>query len=129
MAREVLQPILEEGGIAARAPQLLAAIRQVTLAENADQRAKALDALAPPALDVLLDQLEAHVKMSWPRCGVTLPRPEMAKHLWNDHKLMLDGRRVREPWSAIDGWIVEHAASGADDLLERGVALGQQLDP
>src|SRR5579871_2813048 len=237
MAWEVLQPILERGGIAAHAPELLAPIRQVTLSENADQRRKALDALAaavgangvagrllnvlagdksadarrlalevaarlpaplpggavprlrpllrdrrvpahvrmasalallrttgpegrpavrvlrdfglglgksrlidrlrglrdrlgnPPALDVLLGQLEANVKMSCPRCGAKLPRPEMAKHLWNDHQLMLDGRRVREPWSVIDGWIAEHATSGADDLLDRGAALGQQLDP
>jgi hypothetical protein len=40
-----------------------------------------------------------------PRCGVKLPRQAMTVHLWERHRRLLVGRRVRRPWRLIDRWM------------------------
>ncbi len=67
-----------------------------------------------PIVDALCGQIEDRLRMSCPRCPAQLRRPEMIGHLWNEHRLVLDGRRVREPWSMIEEWIeLYRAAAGA----------------
>jgi hypothetical protein len=80
-------------------------------------------------LDALRNHLETRLAMRCPRCGVRLPRPDMAKHLWQDHKLLLDGRHVREPWQLVEEWVGDYARSGDAETLERACELGRQLDP
>jgi hypothetical protein len=82
-----------------------------------------------PALERFVRRLRVRLPMRCPRCRVRLPRPAMVRHLWEQHRLMFDGRRARSPWRQIDQWIAEHASSGADDALGRGVALVQDLAP
>ncbi len=53
----------------------------------------------------------------------------MIRHLWDEHRLILDGRRVRDPWAVIDDWIIEYRATGDAELLERCRLRGVQLDP
>src|SRR5262249_54215764 len=63
-------------------------------------------ALGPtPVVDGLCSVLEDGLRMTCPRCRVELRRPEMAQHLWQQHRLVLDGRRVREPWSVVEDWL------------------------
>ncbi|HEY8503847.1 MAG TPA: hypothetical protein VIL46_04655 [Gemmataceae bacterium] len=81
------------------------------------------------ALDEMCARLEARVPMSCPRCPARLPRPELVKHLWQEHRLMLDGQRVREPWKLIEEWLEEYAATGRAELLDRSSELAEQLDP
>jgi hypothetical protein len=82
-----------------------------------------------PALDAFVEHLTAGRPMTCPRCGVTRPRPELVKHLWQEHRLMLAGRRVRQPWDVVRDWLTDYARSNDRELLERGCDLGQQLDP
>ena len=82
-----------------------------------------------PALDALCAELEEQMRMSCPRCSVQLRRPEMIRHLWDEHRLILDSRRVREPWAVIEDWIIEYRATGDAGLLERCRLRGAQLDP
>jgi hypothetical protein len=82
-----------------------------------------------PALDSLCAGLEEQLRMSCPRCGVELRRPEMVKHLWDEHGLVLDGRRVRDPWAVIDDWIDAFKERGETEMLERCRTAAQRLDP
>jgi hypothetical protein len=82
-----------------------------------------------PAIDTLCAQLEERLRMSCPRCGLELRRPEMIRHLWEEHRLVLDGRRVRDPWSVIEDWIDAYRARGNAELLQRCRVLAQRLDP
>ncbi len=82
-----------------------------------------------PALDALSAKLEERVRMNCPRCHARLRRPAMVRHLWDEHRLVLDGRRVREPWSIVEGWVGEYCHKHDADLLERCRVRGQQLDP
>jgi hypothetical protein len=82
-----------------------------------------------PALDGLCTRLEASIRLRCPRCQVQLRRPEMVKHLWDDHGLLLQGRRVRAPWRLVESWIEAHRRNPAAGLLARCRALAQRLDP
>ncbi len=81
-----------------------------------------------PAIDALAGQLEEQVRMSCPRCSVQLRRPEMVRHLWDEHRLVLDGRRVRDPWSVIDDWLEEYQETRNDELLERCRTVAAKID-
>jgi hypothetical protein len=81
-------------------------------------------------------EIENQIRMRCPRCAVQLRRPQMAEHLWSEHSLLLDGRRVRQPWRLVEDWITayrgQEAAQGTgprSELLARCRALGQHLDP
>jgi hypothetical protein len=80
------------------------------------------------AIDGLCSMLEDGVRMSCPRCRSELHRPEMAQHLWQEHRLVLDGRRVRDPWSVVEDWLDTYRARGNPEVLQRCRLLAQQLD-
>ncbi len=80
------------------------------------------------AIDTLCQELEENVKMSCPRCPAEMRRPDMIQHLWQEHQLVLDGRKVREPWGLIDEWIEAFRALKDPELLERCRTLAQRLD-
>lgn len=81
-----------------------------------------------PVIDQLVAEIEDQVRMSCPRCGNELRRVEMIQHLWKEHRLMLDGRRVREPWRVIEDWLEDYRVEGDADALERCRRLADQLD-
>jgi hypothetical protein len=74
-------------------------------------------------------QIEKRIRMRCPRCHVQLRRPEMTRHLWTEHSLLLDGRRIREPWRLVEEWIQDYRRSNNPELLVRCRALGPHLDP
>jgi uncharacterized C2H2 Zn-finger protein len=82
-----------------------------------------------PVIDGLCAKLEARIRMTCPRCSKKLRRPAMMRHLWNAHRLILDGRRVREPWAVVEDWIAEYRKNGDPKLLELCRIRGSQLDP
>jgi hypothetical protein len=82
-----------------------------------------------PLLDEYCVELENKVRMACPRCPAQLRRPQMVAHLWNEHKLMLNGLRVREPWQMIEDWIDEYRLKNDADILDRCHALAQRMDP
>jgi hypothetical protein len=79
-------------------------------------------------IDRLCEGLEDRLRMNCPRCATQLRRPEMIGHLWNEHRLVLDGRRVREPWSLIEEWIDLYRERREVELIDRCRMLVQRLD-
>jgi hypothetical protein len=74
-------------------------------------------------------KIESRIRMRCPRCAVHLRRLEMAKHLWSEHGLLLDGNRVREPWKLVEDWIHDYRKKQDAVILVRTRQLGQHLDP
>ncbi|MBY0526564.1 MAG: hypothetical protein K2R98_24425 [Gemmataceae bacterium] len=64
-----------------------------------------------------------------PRCPVKLQRSDMVKHLWLQHRLLLDGNKAREPWPAIEEWIAAYHAGGDRKLLARCFEVARHVDP
>ncbi len=100
-------------------------------------KARALDRLrrferrfgTAPAVDALCAKLEARIRMTCPSCSAKLRRPAMMRHLWDKHRLVLDGRRVRDAWAVVEEWVEEYRKGGDRALLELCRFRGQQLDP
>jgi hypothetical protein len=82
-----------------------------------------------PAIDQLCQELEDLVRMSCPRCPTQLRKKEMVRHLWDRHRLVLDGQRVREPWRLLEDWAVDYGLEKDPDLLKRCRDLARQVDP
>src|SRR5207247_2658900 len=82
-----------------------------------------------PAIDELCARLEDQIHMVCPRCSIRLKRPAMREHLWDAHQLVLDGRRVREPWRAVEDWLDDYRLEPDPGLLARCRELAQRLDP
>jgi hypothetical protein len=81
-----------------------------------------------PAIDQMCEKLEQKIRLSCPRCGVQLRRPQMTRHVWTHHGLLLYGRRVREPWQLVEYLIDEYQGHGQRELLDHCRELGQFLD-
>jgi hypothetical protein len=81
-----------------------------------------------PVLDALCAKLEDQLRMSCPRCPTELRRREMIAHLWDEHRLVLDGRRVREPWSLIEKWVDRYRERREPELLAHCRTLVRRLD-
>lgn len=81
-----------------------------------------------PLLEQMCRSLEGQVRMRCPRCRVQLRRPEMTDHLWSAHGLVLEGRRVREPWSVIHEWLDELRRGDSPGLLDRCRDLAKQCE-
>ncbi|MBP3955916.1 hypothetical protein J8F10_11530 [Gemmata sp. G18] len=75
------------------------------------------------ALDAVIARRERKVKMSCPRCDARLPRPEMAKHLWHEHGLMLVRKKTRSRARAVGAIRRAHAATGDPALIDRAIAI------
>lgn len=82
-----------------------------------------------PALGERLEQLEARVRLRCTRCAAEHRRPEMIQHLWTTHALVLDGRRIRDPWDVMRDWLSFYRRRRDPELLDRCRQLGQRLDP
>lgn len=82
-----------------------------------------------PAIDAACNRFEDRLRMACPRCAIEMRRPDMVRHLWEEHRLVLDGRRVRDPRSVIDDWITSYLARPDPELIERCRTLGERLDP
>jgi hypothetical protein len=78
-----------------------------------------------PVLEQIIRQVEDRIRMRCPRCDAQMRRREMVQHLWQEHRLLLHGDRVREPWQLIEEWVV----SGDEAAAERARDLARQIDP
>jgi hypothetical protein len=81
------------------------------------------------AIQIRLEQLENRIRMRCPRCRIQMRRPDMVKHLWTDHGLLLDGWKVRTPWRQIESWVRDFRRSGQPVLLDRCRELARKADP
>ncbi len=82
-----------------------------------------------PALDAVTKELDAEIRMSCPRCPTELRKKDMVGHLWDKHRLVLDGERVREPWRVIEDWVVDYGLEKDPQVLARCRELALKDDP
>lgn len=80
-------------------------------------------------LTELRQQIERKLRVSCPLCPVKLHHPELARHLWSEHQLILDGRDVREPWRLIEEWVNRCQKSENGELMHRCEQLARLADP
>jgi hypothetical protein len=116
-------------GPAAR--ELLLAFTAGTAKEAAVRRLRGLEQPLGqlPAIDALCQELEDQITMRCTRCPAELPRARMVQHLWDDHRLVLEGRRVREPWRLIEDWLEDYRLERDPQMLARCQELAHRLDP
>ncbi len=82
-----------------------------------------------PALDLVVQELDDELRMACPRCEIELRKKDMVAHLWDKHRLILDGQRVREPWRVIEDWIVDYGLEKDPQVLQRCRELALKDDP
>jgi hypothetical protein len=82
-----------------------------------------------PLIDDVCRELEDQIRMRCPRCSAELPKVLMVKHLWDEHRLVLEGRRVREPWRLIEDWLEDYRLERDPAVLTRCRELAARLDP
>lgn len=80
-------------------------------------------------IDRLNAELENQVRMDCPRCGVQLRRLDMVDHLWDRHRLVLDGRCVRDPWRLMEDWLEDYRLEKDQAIMDRCRLLAHKLDP
>lgn len=66
---------------------------------------------------------------SCPRCSARLPRAALAQHVWDMHRLILDGRAFREPWQLIESWVDAYRRAPSPWLLVRSRQLAEVVSP
>jgi hypothetical protein len=81
------------------------------------------------ALKFVRDRLREQLRLRCPRCGEQLPRRQMRSHVWEQHRLVLHGKRVRQPFRLIADWLAIHQRTGNAKLLERCRQTAEQIDP
>ena len=81
------------------------------------------------AITALSGDLEERLRMTCPRCAAQLRKPDMEQHLLEAHGLVLDGRRVREPWSVIEDWAKSMRGKPDAEVMVRCQALASRIDP
>jgi len=82
-----------------------------------------------PAIDLVTRELDNEIRMSCPRCPTELRKKDMVTHLWDKHRLLLDGQRVREPWRLIEDWVVDYGLEKDAQVLMRCRELAVKDDP
>jgi hypothetical protein len=82
-----------------------------------------------PGIAALCRELEDQIRMRCTRCSAELRRAQMVKHLWGAHHLVLEGRRVREPWRLIEDWLEDYRLERDPAVLARCRDLAGRLDP
>src|SRR5262249_31163018 len=82
-----------------------------------------------PDIETVSQEIENEIRMSCPRCPSELRKKEMVGHLWNEHRLVLDGQRVREPWRVIEDWVVDYGLEKDPQVLQHCRELALRDDP
>jgi hypothetical protein len=118
------------GAEGAAAQTLLQAYLAGVRSQRALRRLQALEGrLGPlPILETITQEIEESLPLRCPRCAVELPRPLLAEHLWNEHRLVLEGRRAREPWRLIQDWLEDYRLERDPEVLRRCRELACRLD-
>jgi hypothetical protein len=98
---------------------------------RAANRLRRLAALVPDCPPVIraLSELDTGSAAPCPRCGARVGPEDLAKHLWERHRLLLENGRVREPWDVIGQWLTEFTRTSRAEFLDRSCDLAQALDP
>ena len=82
-----------------------------------------------PAITSRLEELQQQAKLICPRCGIEMRRPRMEQHLWQEHRLVLDGLRVRDPWGLVEDWLEACKGRRDPEVLARCQVAAAKIDP
>jgi hypothetical protein len=129
--RAAAQLLRSTGGDKAQADAILQALLGGYSKAKALRRLQKLEELAGglPEIEQFRNAIQDQMRMSCPRCAAELRRVEMVKHLWDEHRLVLDGKRVREPWRVIEDWLEDYRVEGYAEILQRCWSLARRMDP
>ncbi len=81
------------------------------------------------ALDALIATSEGKVRLRCPRCPARLTRRELIRHLWNEHRLVFEGGRARDPRTILDETITATVASNDSHEVDRAFLLTEFYYP
>jgi hypothetical protein len=115
-------------------PAAVELIRSFIVGLDHDQASERLAALRQrfgkvPALQEVRAQLGTAIDDRCPTCNQPMDRPQLRKHLWEAHRLVLDGSLARPPWAVIEDWLASAASNSNPDLLSRCFELALHADP
>lgn len=79
-------------------------------------------------LDREVDRLTARVRSKCPKCRLRFLRPELARHLWAEHRLLTDKGKPVDSGNAIEA-AVAAAPVGDPDRIDRTFLLSRVLYP
>lgn len=119
------------GGTGSEAMHVLGALVAGMRKADAIERLRRLERTAGPfpVIDQLCTRFEEKLMVHCPRCSEYLSRPNMIQHLWEAHRLVVDGQSVREPWRLIEDWVEACYQKPNPELLVRCRELAQRADP
>ena len=80
-----------------------------------------------PLVAAALERRQPRTLLACPRCGVQGDRAAMERHLWQEHRLVLDGLQVRDPWEVVEQWATR--ARDEPHWRDRCRLAAQRLDP
>jgi hypothetical protein len=111
--------------------RVIEAVRRRVSPRRALTRLRRLAALVPHAESVgrALAEMDTGSAAPCPRCGAKLGADDLARHLWEKHRLLQESGRVREPWDVIHQWIAEYGRTNRPEFLDQSCELAQALDP
>jgi hypothetical protein len=81
------------------------------------------------AIDSACRAIRERIRFRCPRCSLVLTAPHMARHLWEEHRLILDGQRCREPWTMVRELLDDYRADRNPEHLRRALEISRQADP
>jgi hypothetical protein len=80
-------------------------------------------------IDEAVSKRTKKARLECPRCRVSLRRAEMEQHLWAEHRLLLEGLRVVDPWDVIEGWAKQYQQTREPEYLERCRVAAARVSP
>lgn len=115
-------------------PAAVDLVRSLVTGLDATQVRERLDLLeqrigGSAAVEEMRQRLEEKLSTRCPRCGTSLRKSDMLRHLWERHGLVLDAGQAREPWALLEDWLTAAAAQRNPDRLARCFELALHLDP
>ncbi len=115
-----------------KSPQLERLIDAFLGVRSATRRRRRLNRLNmlmqnPETLADRIRQAQTTLLIACPRCQVRMGQPAMIRHLLTQHELILEGKRVRNAWRAVDQWLVNYRQTGERAWLRRCFELVVQL--
>src|SRR5205807_2508534 len=64
-----------------------------------------------------------------PKCPEVTKPTALTEHLWNEHRLVLDGVKYWEPWALVRELLGRYIARNDPLHLERALAIATRADP
>jgi hypothetical protein len=80
-------------------------------------------------LNTWRSRVRAAARVRCQQCQALLPLTGLAEHLWDEHRMLLEGERPRGVWTVIDECLARCAARPDEAELRRALELAERADP